>query len=268
MTVKSVNLKDIRIDGGTQFREEVDQNLVKEYKDSMLGGNEFPLIKTTFDGSNYWLWDGFHRYFAMESMGLKQVDVDYKPGSQEDAQDYALGANGKHGKRPSPTTKRNKVETALSIERHKDKSDREIAKLCEVSHPFVASIRNEKVKEQQKANQKNHKEKAKSGNNSTSEGGNNSTSAENTPSMTQDFSPSKEELEANEMAMQADIQAMNKLLESDDALATAHAEIKKLNSEYAMLESRFNALMREKDKAVSLLEKAQRELDKLKRAKK
>ena len=260
MTVKSVNLKDIRIDGGTQFREEVDQNLVKEYKDSMLGGNEFPLIKTTFDGSNYWLWDGFHRYFAMESMGLKQVDVDYKPGSQEDAQDYALGANGKHGKRPSPTTKRNKVETALSIERHKDKSDREIAKLCEVSHPFVASIRNEKVKEQQKANQKNHKEKVKSGNNSTS--------VENTPSMTQDFSPSVEELEANEMAMQADIQAMNKLLESDDALATAHAEIKKLNSEYAMLESRFNALMREKDKAVSLLEKAQRELDKLKRAKK
>ena len=67
--------------------------------------------------------------------------------------------------------------------------------------------------------------------------------------MTQDFSPSVEELEANEMAMQADIQAMNKLLESDDALATAHAEIKKLNSEYAMLESRFNALMREKDKA-------------------
>ena len=260
MTVKSVNLKDIRIDGGTQFREEVDQNLVKEYKDSMLVGNEFPLIKTTFDGSNYWLWDGFHRYFAMESMGLKQVDVDYKPGSQEDAQDYALGANGKHGKRPSPTTKRNKVETALSIERHKDKSDREIAKLCEVSHPFVASIRNEKVKEQQKSNQKNHKEKVKSGNNSTS--------VENTPSMTQDFSPSVEELEANEMAMQADIQAMNKLLESDDALATAHAEIKKLNSEYAMLESRFNALMREKDKAVSLLEKAQRELDKLKRAKK
>lgn len=268
MTVKSVNLKDIRIDGGTQFREEVDQNLVKEYKDSMLGGNEFPLIKTTFDGSNYWLWDGFHRYFAMESMGLKQVDVDYKPGSQEDAQDYALGANGKHGKRPSPTTKRNKVETALSIERHKDKSDREIAKLCEVSHPFVASIRNEKVKEQQKANQKNHKEKVKSGNNSTSEGGNNSTSVENTPSMTQDFSPSDEELEANQMMIQHDIETMNKMLESDDVIATLHAEVKRLNTSNANLQSRLNALMREKDAAVDLLKKAQRELDRIKKAKK
>ena len=61
---------------------------------------------------------------------------------------------------------------------------------------------------------------------------------------------------------------MNKLLESDDALATAHAEIKKLNLDYANLESRFNALMREKDKAVELLQKTQRELDRIKKAKK
>ena len=268
MTVKAINLKDIRIDGGTQYREEIDQNLVKDYKDAMLSGDEFPLIKTVFDGSSHWLWDGFHRYFAMESMGIKQVDVDYKPGSQEDAQDLALGANSKHGKRPSTATKRNKVESALSLERHKNKSDREIAKLCEVSHPFVASIRNEKVKEQQKINSKNHKEKVKSGNNSTSEGGNNSTSTDSKPVLTQDFSPSEDELLANQRMIEDDLRIVNKMLESDDVLATVYAELKKRNEDYVNLESRFNALLREKNKAVELLEKTQRELDKVKRAKK
>jgi hypothetical protein len=234
----------------------------------MMKGDVFPPIDCTFDGSNYWMARGFHRYFAMQAMGLKQVEINYKPGTQEDAQDWALGDNADHGLRRTPKTKRNQVESALAMERHKDKSDREIAKLCRVSHTFVASVRSSKVKERQAENQKKHKER---GNNSTFEGGNNSTLTENLdpkPSMTEDFAPSAEELEANQRAIEADITAMNKLLESDDALATAHEEIKRLNLAYANLESRFNALMREKDKAVELLQKTQRELDKIKKAKK
>lgn len=265
MTIKMVNLKDIRIDGGTQFREEIDQNLVKEYKEDMLGGDVFPPIDCTFDGSTYWLARGFHRYFAMEALGLKQVEINYKPGTQEDAQDWALGDNADHGLRRSPKTKRNQVESALSMERHQGKSDREIAKLCKVSHTFVASIRNPKVKERQAKNQEKHKS---SGNNSTLvETGNNST-LDPKPSMTEDFAPSAEELEANQRAIEADLTWVNKLIENDGDIAIAHAEIKRLNLAYANLESRFNALMREKDAAVDLLKKAQRELDKIKKAKK
>ena len=265
MAIRMVNLKDIRIDGGTQFREAIDQDLVKEYKEDMLGGDVFPLIDCTFDGSTYWLARGFHRYFAMQALGLKQVEINYKPGTQEDAQDWALGDNAEHGLRRSPKTKRNQVESALSMERHKDKSDREIAKLCKVSHTFVASMRNPKVKERQAENQKKHKE---SGNNSTPvETGNNSTYVEK-PSMTQDFAPSAEELEANQLMIQRDMEVMNKILESDDVIATLHTEVKRLSDDNASLQSRVNALMREKNKAVELLQKAQRELDKLKKAKK
>jgi hypothetical protein len=259
-----VNFKDIRIDGGTQFREEIDQNLVKEYKEDMMKGDVFPPIDCTFDGSNYWMARGFHRYFAMQSMGLKQVEINYKPGTQEDAQDWALGDNATHGLRRTPKTKRNQVESALSKDRHKDKSDREIAKLCNVSHTFVASVRNPKVKERQAENQKKHKE---GGNNSTLEDGNNSTFVEK-PSMTQDFAPSAEELEANQLMIQRDMETMNKILESDDVVATLHAEVKRLSDDNASLQSRVNALMREKNKAVELLQKAQRELDKIKKAKK
>ena len=62
------------------------------------------------------------------------------------------------------------------------------------------------------------------------------------------------------MALQADIEAMNKLLEADDALATAHAEIKRLNLAYAQLDIRFKGLMNEKSAAVHLLQKSQREV--------
>jgi len=276
MTIKMVNFKDIRIDGGTQFREEINQNLVKEYKEDMMKGDVFPPIDCTFDGSNYWMARGFHRYFAMQAMGLKQVEINYKPGTQEDAQDWALGDNADHGLRRTPKTKRNQVESALAMERHKDKSDREIAKLCRVSHTFVASVRSTKVKERQAENQKKHKEGGnnstfETGNNSTFEGGNNSTPPEDfdpKPPMTQDFAPSDDELEANQLSTQADMDLVTKMIESDDVVATLHAEVKRLSDDNVSLQSRVNALMREKNKAVELLQKAQRELDRIKKAKK
>lgn len=79
------------------------------------------------------------------------------------------------------------------------------------------------------------------------------------PVLTQYYGPEEAELKANELAQQADLEALNKLLEADDALATAHAEIKRLNLAYAQLEIRFRGLMNEKSEAVRLLQKAQAE---------
>jgi allophanate hydrolase subunit 1 len=86
--------------------------------------------------------------------------------------------------------------------------------------------------------------------------------------LTQDYGPDEQELKANELAQQADLEALNKLLESSDALATAHAEIKRLNLAYAQLDIRFKGLMNEKSEAVRLLQKAQLEIKALRKAKK
>jgi hypothetical protein len=262
-----IKLSDIRIDGGTQFRDQIDQDVVKEYKEAMLNGAEFPPIQTAFDGSNYWLWDGFHRYFAFMAMGLKQVDVDYKPGTQEDAQDWALSANAKHGQNRNNATKRKQVEAALSMERHKDKSDREIAKLCEVSVSFVGATRRPEVKERQAKSVAKHY-KNKSNDESVVELHPDDKLTDPKPSMTEDFAPSEDELEANQLKMQADMDLAIKIIEADDILATLHAEVKRLSDDNASLQSRVNALMREKNKAIDLLQKAQRELDRIKKAKK
>jgi hypothetical protein len=199
------------------------------------------------------MYDGFHRYFAAQASGLTGFEVIYKPGTMEDAQDLSYGVNASHGLPPSKKDKEHRVRNALSKERHQDKSDREIAKLCEVSHTFVASIRRPEVKQQQAQNQANHLEKA---NAKSEESGNNST-PDPKVELTQDYGPDEHELKANELAQQADLEAMNKLLESDDALATAHAEVTRLNHLVSQLQVRISVLMREKNAAIDMVKEYQ-----------
>lgn len=257
-----LKLNDVKLDGGTQFRESINQDKVKEYKELMLDDVVFKPVDVVFDGDFYYLVDGFHRYFAIKAMGVNTIEATVTEGTLQDAIHLARRANSAHGMPRSNETKRRVVISALNDPENEGVSVREIAKECRVSHPLVLDII--KMMKGGSSTTKAEKPTKESGSSTTPT----QSDADPKPSMTQDFAPSEEELEANQKAIEADIQAMNKLLESDDALATAHAEIKKLNLDYANLESRFNALMREKDKAVELLQKTQRELDRIKKAKK
>lgn len=78
--------------------------------------------------------------------------------------------------------------------------------------------------------------------------------------------PDEAELRAAELQEQADQEAFNKLLLADDRLATAYAEIKRLNAVNAVLESRMQGLMNEKNEAIRLCKSLQRRLDRAERA--
>ena len=256
--MKVLKFSQIRIDGGTQMRVSINQDKVSEYAEKMRENAKFPPLKATFDGTVYWLYDGFHRYFAAQAAGATTIEVDYKPGTMEDAQDLALGANDDHGLPRSNEDKRKAVETALAMERHAKKSDREIARLCKVSHTLVAAVRNPEVKKQQTKNNLKSLEKSLAKDEDT---GVSSTGVSSTPDpkveLTQDYGPDEQELKANELAQQADLEAMNKLLESDDALATAHAEVKRLNHLVSQLQVRISVLMREKNVAIDMVKEYQ-----------
>lgn len=264
--MKKVNLNDIRIDGGTQSRLVIDQALVYQYIECMKDGDEFPLIETVFDGSTHWLVDGFHRYHAFKLMGLKQTEVKYKPGTQAEAQVISFGVNGKHGKPRTVEDKRNAVEMALAHPLTKDKSVYEIAKICVVSQPFVAGVKDpEKKKKQKDAKEKHIQKKAEELSENTNQiSSDEKTTVRESPSLDAGMNPDEDELKANELAMQADQDAMYKLLESDDALATAHEEIKRLNHLNAQLEIRLHGIMNEKNECVKMVKKLQKELDKTK----
>jgi hypothetical protein len=64
-------------------------------------------------------------------------------GTARDALLFALGSNTTHGLRRTPADKRRAVEVMLRDEEWAKWSDREIARLCDLSHAFVSGVRRE-----------------------------------------------------------------------------------------------------------------------------
>ena len=141
MPAKSIQLSAIRIDGGTQSREALNQATVAEYAEAMTEGVTFPHITLFFDGSNHWLVDGFHRYFAAKQVGFTDMPAEVRDGTQLDAQWASYTVNKDHGLRRSNADKRKAVMGALAHPYGKAKSDNQIAKELGVHHSTVGDIR-------------------------------------------------------------------------------------------------------------------------------
>ena len=136
-----LELDQIRIDGGTQSRVELNQETVAEYAQAFTAGATFPPVVAFFDGANYWLADGFHRYFGARDAGESAIDAEIRTGTQRDAVLYSWGANDKHGLPRSNADKRNIVTAILKDEQGRQWSDNKIAKDFGFSHPFVGNVR-------------------------------------------------------------------------------------------------------------------------------
>jgi hypothetical protein len=96
-------LGQFRGDGGTQARERLDRDAIQDYASAMEEGAVFPPVVLFRDGEQYWIGDGYHRIAAAQRVGF----------------------------------------TAIRDEEWQQWSDREIARHCGVTHPFVAKLRQE-----------------------------------------------------------------------------------------------------------------------------
>ena len=101
-------LYKIRIDGNTQARIKLNQDVVNEYAEHLKDGDKFPPMVVYHDGADYWLADGFHRYFAYKLNKETMVEVETIAGTVEDAQEYSFSANqgSKRGLSNSPEDNR------------------------------------------------------------------------------------------------------------------------------------------------------------------
>lgn len=139
----NLNLDKIKIDGGTQSRAKIDQDVVAEYADLIKSGTIFPPITVFYDGVDYILADGFHRYFANRKAGTPNCEVQLHEGTLRDAILFSFSANHSHGLRRTTADKRKAVTAMLEDIEWQDWSDREIAKHCNVSPMLVGTIRKE-----------------------------------------------------------------------------------------------------------------------------
>lgn len=143
-------ISQIRQDGGTQMRAMLRAETVTEYQENMQdagGWGTFPKVGVVYDGSAYWLWDGFHRLgAALLAFGPDYaVPVDVTPGDQLAAILLAAKANDTHGLRRNNADKQRAVRNILAMSQFQDKGDPVIAEICAVSARFVGKVRGEMV---------------------------------------------------------------------------------------------------------------------------
>jgi hypothetical protein len=137
-----IQLQKIRLGGGTQPRKEIDEPLVQHYTEVLLEGKDrFPPVDLWFDGKSYWPSDGFHRFHAHKRAGFLDIEAVVNQGTKRDAFLACLKANGKHGKPRTPEERRYVVQMALEDIELGEKTDVEIALICDVSSMTVGRVR-------------------------------------------------------------------------------------------------------------------------------
>jgi hypothetical protein len=139
--MKKLNLLTIKIDGGTQARVSLNQDVVKEYAESMREGAVFPPITVFHDGSEYWLADGFHRYFATKSNAITSIEAEVKTGTLDDAILFAFSANGKRGLSMTAEDNRNIIYAMLRHPEWSQWTNTAIAKHIGVSSMTVGRVK-------------------------------------------------------------------------------------------------------------------------------
>jgi hypothetical protein len=148
MRIQTIALERIRRGTGTQMRERMSEDTVREYATQMREGlwdDARPHCVVFFDEGNdvFWLADGFHRIEAAARNNYQLVKADVRKGTRRDAVLEACRANALHGLPRTTADKRRAVETLLRDEEWATWSNREIARHIHVDDKTVGKIRAE-----------------------------------------------------------------------------------------------------------------------------
>lgn len=133
-------IADIRTDGGTQPRAQMDLAVIAEYAEDIGSGATFPPVTVYHDGAAYWLADGFHRLAAYKSLGLVEIPADVRQGTLDDARWYSYSVNQSHGLRRTPQDVRRAIEGALIHPYHPRYTQAQIARHVGVTPARVSQI--------------------------------------------------------------------------------------------------------------------------------
>ncbi|KAI9129589.1 ParB N-terminal domain-containing protein [Acaryochloris sp. CCMEE 5410] len=139
--LEALSLDRITLDHEIQPRQQLNQEVVAEYAEAMKRGATFPPVVVFFDGSKYWLADGFHRIAAKQANGDLEILAEEKIGSRRDAILFAAGANVMHGLRRTNADKHRVVERLIQDSEWCLWSDNAIAQQCGVSRTLVRKTR-------------------------------------------------------------------------------------------------------------------------------
>lgn len=119
-------------------RNEISDSTVYQFVNDIKNNSYEPVI-VVYDGTRYWLADGFHRYQAAILLQIEQINCVVRSGIQRDAVLIAIYNNRNWFW--TKADKRRAVTVLLSDQEWQNWSDREIARHCGCSHTYVGKLR-------------------------------------------------------------------------------------------------------------------------------
>ena len=143
-----LKLSSIDTTAGTQARVTLDSEVIQEYADIITECRRldkslpFPPVDVfRLASGKSILADGFHRDFAHERAGEKEIACILHVGTLEDAIEFAAGSNFTHGLRRTNADKLNAVKMLFASSFHAKMSNVQLAAIAHVSESFVREHR-------------------------------------------------------------------------------------------------------------------------------
>jgi len=139
--IENIAVAEIRCDAKIHSRCRIDPVAVNDYSDRMSEGDTFPPVLVVLVDRVPLLVDGFHRFEAAKLAKQKILRCEVRRGALRDAILLSTAVNAQHGLHRTWDDKRRAVGKLLGDSEWQKWSDREIARQCSVSQPFVSTIR-------------------------------------------------------------------------------------------------------------------------------
>ncbi len=149
MAQQKIKLSDIRLDGNTQHRK-LNEPAVRDYSLLMKEGHKFPPVEIVFDGTDYWLWDGFHRVEAARRGGAETIIANVVRNSHEHAVLLSYGANSQHGRPRQDGEIQTIIRKMMGSTQYDGWTDQAYAETVGASRFYINRVRNTKPRETKK----------------------------------------------------------------------------------------------------------------------
>lgn len=146
------------------MRPKLNEFRIEQIGEALTNNEPVDPLNVVYDGSQYWLWNGFHRREGYEKAKRKAAPCIVTPGTQRDAVKLALGANADQNEEPRDReTIANAIKTALLDDQWGDQdafSNREIARWVKVNEATIRRWREKLQAEREELREEEDTEEA------------------------------------------------------------------------------------------------------------
>lgn len=143
--IERIKISSITLDNEIQSRCQIYDDVVKRYAEAMRQDDEFPPVIVFYNGSKFWLADGFHRFYAKKIVGKLEILADVWQGNHQDALLHSTGANLDSELKLTEADLHKNVYKLIDHPEWWKLSDKEVSDHCGADEGYVHRLREQRI---------------------------------------------------------------------------------------------------------------------------